>query len=71
MWTEPRSIPHGGDEIVLSLQGVNECERNSTMFTIDREIGIERQYGVLLIDFGHPNDTRIGERHRSVPIFLK
>ena len=23
-----------------------------------------------LIDFGHPHDTRIGERHRSVPIFL-
>jgi len=56
--------------IVLSVRRVNECERNSTMFAIDREIGIERQYGVSLIDFGHPNDTRIGERHRSVPIFL-
>jgi len=28
------------------------------MFAIDREIGIERQYGMLLIDFGHPHDTR-------------
>ena len=24
---------------------------------------------VSLIDLGHPHDTRIGERHRSVPIF--
>ena len=40
------------------------------MFAIDREIGIERQYGMPLIDFGHPHDTRIGERHRPVPIFL-
>ena len=45
-------------------------EWNSAMFAIDREIGIERQYGVPLIDFGHPHDTRIGERHRPVPIFL-
>jgi len=40
------------------------------MFAIDREIGIERQHGILLVDFGHPHDARIGERHRSVPIFL-
>jgi hypothetical protein len=40
---------------------MNKHEWNSTVFAIDREIGIERQYGVPLIDFGHPHDTRIGE----------
>jgi hypothetical protein len=32
------------------------------MFAIDREIGIERQYGILLIDFGHPHDETRKER---------
>ena len=54
----------------LVVRRVNERERDAAMFAIDREIGIERQYGVPLIDFGHPHDTCIGERHRSVPIFL-
>lgn len=26
--------------------------------------------GVLLVNLGHPHDARIGERHRSVPIFV-
>ena len=53
----------------LVVRRVNERERDAAMFAIDREIGIERQYGVPLIDFGHPHNTRIGERHRPVPIF--
>ena len=40
------------------------------MFAIDREIGIECQNGVPLVDLSHPYDARIGERHRPIPIFL-
>jgi hypothetical protein len=49
---------------------MNKREGSSAMFAIDCEIGIERQHGVLLIDLGYPHDARIGERHRSIPIFL-
>src|SRR5947208_17063830 len=42
----------------------------TTMLTIDREIGVEREHGVLLVDFCHSHDAGIGERHRSVTIFL-
>jgi hypothetical protein len=31
------------------------------MFTVDHEIGIERQHGILIVNFGHPHNTRIGE----------
>ncbi len=54
----------------LSFRRVNERERNAPVFAIDRKIGIKRQHGVLLVDLGHSHDTRIGQRHRSVPIFL-
>ncbi len=40
------------------------------MFSIDRKIGIKRQHCVLLMNFGHSDDTRIGQRHRSVTILL-
>ena len=44
----------------LPLRWVNEQERLPAVFAIDHEIGIERQHGVLLIDFGHPHDACIG-----------
>ena len=40
------------------------------MFTVDHEIGIERQHRILIVNFGHPHDTRIGERHWPISIFL-
>jgi hypothetical protein len=40
------------------------------MFTVDHEIGIERQHGMLIVNFGHPHDTRIGERHWPISVFL-
>ena len=40
------------------------------MFTVDHEIGIERQHGILIVHFGHPHNTRIGERHWLISIFL-
>ena len=40
------------------------------MFTVHREIGIERQHGILVMDFGHPYNTCVSERHRLVSIFL-
>ena len=40
------------------------------MFTVDHEIGIERQHGILTVNFGHPHNTRIGERHWPISIFL-
>jgi hypothetical protein len=49
---------------------MNEDERDATMFAVDNKIGIERPNGVLLVDFGHPHDTCISERHRSVSIFF-
>src|SRR5262249_60159029 len=44
--------------------------RDAPTFAIDREIGIEHEDGVPVIDFGHPHDARIREGHRPVPIFL-
>ena len=52
------------------MRWINEREWVTATFAIDREIGIERQHGVSLVDLGHPHDARIGERHRSVAIFL-
>jgi hypothetical protein len=40
------------------------------MFTVDHEIGIERQHRTLIVHFGHPHNTRIGERHWPISIFL-
>jgi hypothetical protein len=40
------------------------------MFAVDYKIGIERQHGILIVNFGHPHNTRIGERHRPISIFL-
>ncbi len=54
----------------LPLRWINEREWVAAMFPIDREIGIERQHNVLLVDLGHPHNARIGERHRSVAVFL-
>lgn len=60
------------DRPVYRLNGrrMNERKWNAAMFAIDRKIGIQRQHGVLLIDLGHSYDTRISQRHRSVPVFL-
>jgi hypothetical protein len=49
---------------------MNEFERDSAMFAIDREIGIERQHGMPRVDLGHSHDTGVSERHRFVRIFL-
>ncbi len=40
------------------------------MLTVNDEIGIKRQHGVLIVNFGHPHNTRIGERHWLIAIFL-
>jgi len=40
------------------------------MFTVDHEIGIERQHGILIVNFGHAYNTRVGERHWPISIFL-
>ena len=40
------------------------------MFTVDHEIGIERQHRILIVNFSHPHNTRIGERHWPISIFL-
>ena len=36
----------------------------------DHEIRIERQHYILIVNFGHPYNTRIGERHWPISIFL-
>ena len=54
----------------LTLRWMNELKRNAARFAIDCEIGIERTHGVTLVDLRHPHDAGIGERHRSVPIFV-
>jgi hypothetical protein len=40
------------------------------MFTADDEIGIERQHGILIMNFGHPHNTHVGEWHWPISIFL-
>jgi hypothetical protein len=39
------------------------------MFTVDHEIGIECQHSILIVNFGHPHNTRVGERHWPISIF--
>src|SRR5579872_78906 len=41
------------------------------MFSINREIGIERQDEMSIIVFRHADDARVGQRHRNVSIFVK
>jgi hypothetical protein len=55
---------------VLFLHGEKQSKRLMAMFAVDHEIGIERQYGMLIVNFGHPYNTRVGERHWSISIFL-
>ena len=59
-----------GDRDRLLLCWMIERECNPAMIAIDREIGVECQDGVGYIDFSHPHNTGIGQRHRPVPIFL-
>jgi hypothetical protein len=40
------------------------------MFTVDHEIGIERQHRILIVKFGHPHGARVGERHWRISMFL-
>jgi hypothetical protein len=40
------------------------------MFTVDHEVGNERQHGILIVNFGHPYNTRVGERHWPISTFL-
>lgn len=54
----------------LFLRGEQQSQWLMAMFTIDHEIGIERQHGIEVVDFGHPYHTRIGERHWPISIFL-
>jgi hypothetical protein len=54
----------------LFLRGKKESKRLMAMFTVDHEIGIERQHGILIVNFGHAHNTRIGERHWPISIFL-
>jgi hypothetical protein len=41
------------------------------MFSIDRKIRVEGQNIVPIMDFGHANNARVGQRHRRVAIFLQ
>ena len=54
----------------LFLRRENEHKRLMAMFTVDHEIGIKRQHRILIVNFGHPYDTRVGERHWPISIFL-
>ena len=38
------------------------------MFTVDHKVGIEREHSI--VNFGHPYNTRVGERHCPISIFL-
>ena len=40
------------------------------MFTVDHEIGIERQHRILIVNFRHPYNAGVGERHWLISIFL-
>ena len=55
----------------LPCRRVDERQRGSAVFSIDQEIGIQRQDGMPIMDFRHTNDACIGQRHRRVPVFLK
>jgi len=54
----------------LFLRGKKENKRLMAMFTVNHEIGIERQHGILIVNFGHPYNTRVGKRHWPISIFL-
>jgi len=54
----------------LFLRRENEHKRLMAMFTVDHEIGIKRQHRILIVNFGHPYNTRVGERHWLISIFL-
>jgi hypothetical protein len=62
-----RQIDHEG----LLWRRVDERQRRSAMFSIDQEIGIQRQDGMTIMDFRHTNDACIGQGHRRIPVFLK
>jgi hypothetical protein len=55
--------------ILLLCCRVDERQQRSAMFSIDQEIGIQRQDGVPIMDFRHANDACIRQRHRRVRIF--
>ena len=54
----------------LGLRRVDERQRRPAMLSIDQEIGVERQDGMPIMDFRHPDDAGVGQRHRRVPVFL-
>ena len=60
-----------GDRAGLLCRREDERQRRSAMFSIDQEIGVQRQDGMPIMDFRHTNDACIGERHRRVPVFLQ
>jgi len=55
---------------VLFLCGEKERKRLMAMFTVDHEIGIERQHRILIVNFRHPYNAGVGERHWPISIFL-
>jgi hypothetical protein len=48
--------PHGDDLIPVP--------------SIDSEIAVKREYLGPAVDFREPNQTRVGQRHRALPIAL-
>jgi hypothetical protein len=57
------------DFTALFVGGENETKRFMAMFTVDHEIGIEGQHSILIVNFRHPYNTRVGERHWPISIF--
>src|SRR6476660_487357 len=47
----------------------NEFDRGSPILSVDREIGVQRKYGMPIVNFGHAHDTGVGKRHRQVSVF--
>lgn len=50
---------------------MDDPKRCAAVLPADQEIRIQSQGGVPIMNFGHPYDAGIGERHRRVPIFLQ
>src|SRR5205085_1046322 len=40
----------------------------AAMTAIALKIGVQRKYGAIALKFAHPNETRIGQRHRHVTV---
>ena len=49
---------------------MDERQGRSAAFAVDGEVGVERQGGVAVVEFGHADEAGVGQRHRRVAVFL-